>query len=25
VAACEGFTSCQADFVEELRVPMPIE
>ncbi|AKJ06397.1 hypothetical protein ATI61_105616 [Archangium gephyra] len=23
--ACEGFTSCRADFVEELRVPMPID
>ncbi|HYO73156.1 MAG TPA: hypothetical protein VEU33_44540 [Archangium sp.] len=24
VEVCEGFTSCQADFVEELRVPMAI-
>ncbi|WNG60231.1 hypothetical protein F0U59_40095 [Archangium gephyra] len=25
VAACEGFTSCQGDFVEEVRIPMTIE
>jgi hypothetical protein len=25
VEACEGFTSCRADFVAELRVPMPID
>ncbi|HEX5745037.1 MAG TPA: hypothetical protein VFZ09_02275 [Archangium sp.] len=23
--SCEGFTKCEADFVAELRVPMPIE